>query len=88
VLKPKDQICYDFHSRILDYPTHTNLISKPIHTPNLSIVDPIPKQLVESVCILIINLIIPPDIIKQHLPEIFFHRKVGEMIVDETLVQE
>ncbi len=48
----------------------------------------IPKQLVESVCVLIINLIIPLDSIKQHLAKKKFHRKVGEMIVDETLVQE
>ncbi len=72
----------------IEVSTHTKLVSKPIHTPNLSIIDPIPKQLVESVCVLIINLFIPLDTIKQNLHEIFFYRKVGEMIVDETLVQE
>jgi hypothetical protein len=71
----------------IEVPIHTELISKPVHIPNHSMVDLIPKQFVELVCVLIINLIIPPDIIKQLL-ENFFHPKVGEMIVDETLVQE
>jgi len=48
----------------------------------------VPKELVESVCVLTINLAIPPNIIKQHLPETFSHPKVGEMIIDETLVQK
>ncbi len=68
--------------------THIKLVSKPIHTPNLNTTYPIPKKIVESVCVLIINLVIPPNIIKQHLPKTFFHQKVGKMIVDETLVQE
>jgi hypothetical protein len=53
--------------------THTKLVSKPIHPPNLSITDLIPKLLVELVCVLIINLIIPLDSIKQHLADFFFH---------------
>jgi hypothetical protein len=72
----------------IEVSTHTKLVSKPIHTPNLNTTYPIPKQIVESVCVLIINLVIPLNTIKQHLPETFFHQKIGEMIVDETLVQE
>jgi hypothetical protein len=72
----------------IEVATHTELISKSIHILNLSIIDLIPKQHVELVCVLIINLIIPPNIIKQHLPETFFHPEVGKMIVDETFVQE
>jgi hypothetical protein len=30
----------------------------------------------------------PPNTIKQHLLETFFHPEVGEMITDETLVRE
>jgi hypothetical protein len=40
------------------------------------------------VCVLIMNLVIPLDIVKQHLPKAFFHPKVGEMIIDETPAQE
>jgi hypothetical protein len=77
-----------FSIRTIEVSTHTKLVSKPIHTPNLNTTYPIPKQIVESVCVLIINLVIPLNTIKQHLPETFFHQKIGEMIVDETLVQE
>jgi hypothetical protein len=35
-------------------------------------------------CVLAINVVIPPNIIEQHLPETFFHPKVGVMIIDET----
>jgi hypothetical protein len=34
------------------------------------------------------KLTIPPNIVKQHLHETFFHQEVGEMIVDETLILE
>jgi len=54
----------------IEVPTHTELISKPVHIPNLSMVDSVPKQHVELVCVLAINLAIPLDIIKQHLAEI------------------
>ncbi len=53
----------------IEVPTHTEVVSKPIHTPNLSITNPIPKQIVESICV----LIIPPNTIKQHLPKNNFH---------------
>jgi hypothetical protein len=38
--------------------------------------------------VLAINLAISPDTIKQHLLKTFFHPEVGEMIVDETRVEE
>jgi hypothetical protein len=49
---------------------------------------PILNQLIVPVDVLVVKLIIPPDIVKQHLPKAFFHLKVGEMIVDETLARE
>ncbi len=69
-------------------PTHTELVLKSTILPDFSITKPVPKQLVESICVLVINLTIPPNIIKQCLLEIFFHLKVGGMIINETLVQE
>jgi hypothetical protein len=63
---------------------HTKLVSKLNCILNLSIVGHVPKQLVELVCVLFINLIIPPNIVKQHLPETFLHTKKGEMIINET----
>jgi hypothetical protein len=69
-------------------PIHIELVSKLAHIPNLSISKSIPKQPIERVCVLIINLVIPLDTIKQHLPKTFFHPKVGEIIIDETLVRE
>ncbi len=33
---------------------------------------------------LVVKLVIPPDIVKQHLLKTFFHLEVGKMIVDET----
>jgi len=35
--------------------------------------------------VLVVKLTMPPNIVKQHLLEIFFHPKVKEMIVDVTL---
>jgi hypothetical protein len=69
-------------------PTHIKLISKPVHIPNLNIANLVLKKLVELVCVLVINLAIPLNIIKQHLPKMLFHLEVGEMIVDETFFQE
>jgi hypothetical protein len=40
------------------------------------------------ICVLVVNLAIPLDIIKQQLLEIIFHPKVREMIIDETHVQK
>jgi hypothetical protein len=72
----------------IEIPTHTELVSKLIHIPNLSLANLVPKQPIELICVLAINLVIPPDIIKQHLLETFFHLEIGEMIVDETFFQE
>jgi hypothetical protein len=69
-------------------PTHIELVLKSTFLPNFSIAKPVPKQLVEPICVLVINLTIPPNIIKQCLLEIFFHLKVGGMIIDKTLDRE
>jgi hypothetical protein len=45
----------------------------------------VPKQPIKSIGVLVVKLIIPLDIIKQHLHETFFHLEVGKMIIDETL---
>jgi hypothetical protein len=37
---------------------------------------------------LIVKVTTPPNIVKQHLLETFFHLEVGEMIVDETPTRE
>jgi hypothetical protein len=41
-------------------------------------------QLVKLVFILHVQIVIPPDIFKQHLPKIFFQPKIGKMEIDET----
>jgi hypothetical protein len=69
-------------------PIHTELVSKLAYIPNLSISKSIPKQHVERVYVLVINLAIPFDTINQRLPKTFFHPKVEEIIVDEMLVRE
>ncbi len=63
---------------------HTKLVSKLNCILNFSIVRHVPKQPIELICVLFINLTIPLDIVKQHLPETFIHPKGGEMIIDET----
>ncbi len=40
-------------------------------------------QHVELVSILHVQIVIPPNIFKQHLPKIFFQPKIGEMEIDE-----
>jgi hypothetical protein len=72
----------------IEVPTHIELVSKPIHIPYLNITKLVPKQHVELICVLTINLVIPLDIVKQHPPKIFFHLEVGEMIINETPIQE
>ncbi len=54
----------------IEVPTHIEPVLKPICIPNLSIAKLVLKQYVELVCVLAINLIIPPNVIKQHLFEI------------------
>jgi hypothetical protein len=77
-----------FSIRTIKIPTHIELVSKPVHIPNLSIADPIPKQHVESTCVLDINQTIPPNTIKQHILETLFHPEVGKMIIDKTLTRK
>jgi hypothetical protein len=77
-----------FSMGTIEIPTHTELVSKLVCILDLSITKPVSKQPIELVCVLVVNLNIPPNTIKQHLHETFFHPKVGEMIIDETLAQE
>jgi hypothetical protein len=69
-------------------PIHTEPISKLVHIPDLSIAKPVLKQHVEPICVLAINLVVFPNITKQHLFKIFFYPEVGEMIIDETHARE
>jgi hypothetical protein len=69
-------------------PIHIESISKLVFILDINITKLVPKQCVELVCVLANNLTIPPDIVKQHLLEAFFHQEVGEMIIDETHVWE
>jgi hypothetical protein len=55
--------------------THTKHVPKSICIPNIFITELVPKQLVKLVGISIIKLIIPLDIVKQHLPKTFFPSK-------------
>jgi hypothetical protein len=66
-------------------PIRIEPIFKIIYILDFNIAKLVPKQPIESVHILVINLVIPLDIIKQHLLKTFFHPKVGEMIIDKTL---
>ncbi len=73
-----------FSIETIEVPTHIEPIFKLVDTPNLNVAKPIPKQHVEWVYVLAINLVILLDIIKQHMLETFFHLEVGDMIIDET----
>ncbi len=75
-----------FSIRTIVIPTHIELVPKLAYIIDFSIAQLVPKQHVELICIFVVNLIIPPDIIKQHLPETFLHLEVGEMIINETLI--
>jgi nucleosome binding factor SPN SPT16 subunit len=77
-----------FSIRAIIIPTHIEWISKSVFILDINITKLISKQHVELICVLAINLVIPLDIVKQHLLETFFHAKVGEMIIDETHVRE
>jgi hypothetical protein len=72
-------------------------ITIPIHNEPIPIIDCVLnivtiklvlKQLVKSIDLLVVKLAIPPNIVKYHLLETFFHAKVGEMIIDETHARE
>jgi hypothetical protein len=67
-----------------EIPIHIEQLSKPVCIPKLSITKPVLKQFVEPVCVLVVNLVIPLDTIKQHLPKNFSHPEEGEMIIDKT----
>jgi hypothetical protein len=65
-------------------PIHIKQLYKPVYILNLSIAKSVLKQLVEPVCVLVVNLATPLDTIKQHLPKTFSHPEEREMIIDET----
>ncbi len=65
-------------------PTHIEPVPTTNYIPNTITIKSVLKQLVKLVGILDVKLTIPPNIVKEHLHEIFFHLEVGEMIVDET----
>jgi fumarate reductase subunit D len=65
-------------------PIHIKQLYKPVYILDFSIAKPVLKQLVEPICVLIVNLTIPLNTIKQHLLETFSHPEEGEMIIDET----
>jgi len=69
-------------------PTHTKPIPKPVYIPDIGRAEPIQKQHVKMVGVLVIKLAIPSNTIKHHLCEICFHPKVGEMIIDGILDQK
>jgi hypothetical protein len=75
---------YMFSIGTITIPTHIEPIPKPVNIPDIGITKLVQK-LVKTLGVLVIKLTIPPNIVKQHLPETFFHLEVGEMIVDETL---
>ncbi len=77
-----------FSIGIIRIPTHIELVSKVVCIPNIIMAKPILNQLIVPVDVLAVKLVIPPDIVKQHLPKAFFHLEVGEMIVDERLARE
>jgi hypothetical protein len=65
--------------------THTeHVVPTLIYIPNVGIIELVQNQPIKSIDVLAMKLTIPPDIVKQHLPETFFHLEVREMIIDET----
>jgi hypothetical protein len=73
-----------FSTRTIGIPTHTKHVPKMVCIPDIIMAKPILKQPVVPIDVLAVKLVIPLDIVKQHLPKTFFHPEVGEMIVDET----
>jgi hypothetical protein len=69
-------------------PPHIKPIPTIDYIPNTIIAKLVIKQPIKSVGILAMKLAIPLNIVKQHLPETFFHPEVGEMIIDETPTRE
>jgi hypothetical protein len=54
--------------------------------PNIVTIYLVLKQPIKPIDVLAIKLTIPPNIVKQHLHETFFHPEVGKMIFYETFV--
>jgi hypothetical protein len=63
--------------------------SKPISKLNqridVGMVEKVFEPHVEQVCVLLVNLVIPFDIVKQHLLRTLFQLEIGEMCIDEHL---
>jgi hypothetical protein len=64
--------------------THIEHVPYPVYIPDIGITESVKKEPVKMVGVLVVKLVIPLDIVKQHLLESFFHLKVGKMIIDET----
>jgi hypothetical protein len=69
-------------------PTHIKHVAKPIYIPYIVIIELIPKQFVKSIGVLVVKLVMPPNIVQQHLPKTFFCLEVRKMIFDETPAQK
>ncbi len=54
-------------------PTHIEPIPKPVYIPNIIMGEPIIKQIIVQVNVLVMKLIVPPNIVKQNLFKFFFH---------------
>jgi hypothetical protein len=79
---------YLFSIGTITLPIHTELVPKPIFILDIIMAELVLKQPMTPVDVLTMKLTIPPNIVKQHLLETFFHPEVGEMIVDVTFAQE
>jgi hypothetical protein len=77
-----------FSIRTITIPTHTKHVPKLVYIPDIIMAEPILKQHVVAIDVLVVKLAVPLDIVKQHLSKVFFHPKVGKTIVDETPVRE
>jgi hypothetical protein len=58
-------------------PTHIEHVPTTNYIPNIVTIELVLKQLVKLVGILDVKLTITPNIVKQHLHEIFFYLEVG-----------
>jgi hypothetical protein len=62
---------YLFSVGPITIPTNTKLVPKHAYIPNIVIIELVPKQYVKPIGVLVVKLIIPPNIVKQHLLETF-----------------
>jgi hypothetical protein len=60
-------------------------ISKLNQRIDVGMVEKVFEPHVEQVCVLLVNLVIPLDIVKQHLLRTLFQLEIGEMFIDEHL---